>query len=375
MSFKRLLFIFLSSFLLFISCSGNPIQSNSFAQITADNENFHYIGRIERKNPQEAIFSYPGTACKFKFSGTSLKVKLADDNWGKENYVSVYIDDNPNPIVIQLKNEQQPNIYEITKGLEDKVHTALLVKRNDYIMGEFKFLGILLDANQNLLPLDSQTTRKIEIYGDSISAGSTVEYEHTGTQDPPGNNNHLDNAYLSYGAILAKDYNAELSLIAQSGIALVDGYSYWNNGIGMEAVYDKFKPLKDGLPWNFSDYQPDLIIIALGQNDSSTIDIGKDLSSKEWKNHYQQFIANLRSKYPNSYLICMFPNMYHNPEWDIYLTEAVAEYQNEYQDKKIYFLINQQVTPGHPRTSEQKLMADALENLINNNLVKDGFSW
>ncbi len=166
----------------------------------------------------------------------------------------------------------------------------------------------------------------------------------------------------------------EVHLVAQGGIPLVDGYGFWNQGTGMEAVYDKLKPLKDAATWNFANYHPDLVIIALGQNDSATI-TDSDLSSREWQNHYRQFIANLRGKHPQAYIICMFPNMYHDTKWDEYVATAVAEYQQTSGDRKVYTLINQGVTPGHPRAVEQRLMADALSNLIKRELNSDGLNW
>jgi lysophospholipase L1-like esterase len=377
MKIKKILFIFLFSLAVFIACSDRSLNSQSFQEIAADNSSFQYIGRIDRHNPQAPIFSFPATACLFNFEGTSLKLKLADDNWGESNYIGVYLDNNPEPIVIQLKSGYEPQIYDIAEGLEDQNHQALIIKRNDYMTGEFSFHGILIDNNKNLLSPPPQTNRKIEVYGDSISAGSAVEYEQTATQDPSEDTTHLSNSYLTYGAMLARDYQAQLSLVAQAGIALVDGYGFWNNGTGMETVYDKIKPLKDAPSWDFNQYIPNLVIIALGQNDgsTSTIDPNSHLTGTEWKGRYKNFVANLRSNYPNAYFICMFPNMYHDRIWDNYLNEAVAEYKNEQQDNKIYSLITEQVTPGHPRVSEQKLMADALKNLIDTTLIKDGFSW
>ena len=67
--------------------------------------------------------------------------------------------------------------------------------------------------------------------------------------------------------------------------------------------------------------------------------------------------------------------MIHDRQWDTYLTEAIAEYQAENDDEKVYSLINQQLTPGHPRVTEQKAMAKNLQNLINTTLVEDGFTW
>ncbi|MDJ0567803.1 MAG: GDSL-type esterase/lipase family protein [Pleurocapsa sp. MO_192.B19] len=343
-------------------------------KITADNAYFNYSGRIDWQNSSIPAFSYPGTAVEFKFTGTSLKIELSEDNWGGENYVDVYLDDNPNPTTIKLRQEDgQPIVYDIAAGLENKVHNAVLIKRNDYITGEFRFGGILIDGE--LLPAEPDSERKIEVYGDSITAAMAVEYEVTGVRDPQRNNNDLSNAYYSYASILARDYDAELSLVAQSGASLIDGFGYWNNGTGVEAFYDKLKPLDNAPSWDFSNYNPDLVIIALGQNDSSTINLDQDLSSEVWKDRYKQFIVNLRAKYPDSYFVGMFPNMYHDRQWDTYLTEAIAEYRQEYNDNRVFSLIQEQVTPGHPRISEQQVMADTLKEFVDGTLTENGFNW
>ncbi|MEM8832834.1 MAG: GDSL-type esterase/lipase family protein, partial [Cyanobacteria bacterium P01_G01_bin.19] len=143
----------------------------------------------------------------------------------------------------------------------------------------------------------------------------------------------------------------------------------------MEAFYNRTAPLDDAPQWDFAQYDPDLVIIALGQNDSGTIEIGREMTAEAWKNSYKQFIANLRAKRPNAYFIAMFPNMYHDRQWDEYLTEAIAEYRQEYNDNRVFSLIHQQVTPGHPRISEQQMMADTLAEFIDRTLVDSGFNW
>ena len=349
-------------------------QSTTERKIKADNNNFNYSGRVNWKNPQAPAFAYPGTAVRFKFTGTSLKVELSEDGWGDENYLDIYLDDNPKPITIQLqRNWGKSVVYNIANGLEDKVHNAVIVKRNDHIAGKFEFNGIIIDGE--LLPAEPDSNRKIEVYGDSISAGAMVEYDRPGVEDPDGDNYHLYNAYHSYAAILARNYDAELSLIAQSGASLIDGFGYWHRGTGMEAFYNKLAALDNAPLWDFSKYNPDLIIVALGQNDSATIKIDADMSAEAWKTKYKQFIAKLRSQHPNAYFIAMFPNMYHDRQWDTYLTEAIVEYRQEYSDPRVFSLIHQQVTPGHPRISEQQQMADTLEKFIDDTLTKNGFNW
>ena len=389
MKFRKILLIFISSLLFFIACSQNLISSSnksinnnsnqtlesmSLQQILPDNPNLQYIGRVDLSTPQKPVFGYPATGFQFNFTGTNLQLNLADDNWGGNNYIGVYLDNNPQPIILHLEGGTEPTNYQVAKELEDKQHSALIVKRTDYIAGSFTLNSILIDAKKNVLSSPLIPSRKLEVYGDSISTGTTVEYQVLGTQDPEGDTRHLDNSYLSFPAMLAREYDASYNLIAQGGISLVDGYGYWLDGTGMEAVYDKFNPTKDAPEWKFNN-NPELVIVALGQNDSSTINIGVDLAAEDWKSHYKQFISNLRSKYPDSYMICMFPNMYHDRIWDAYLTEAVSEYQQVTGDRQIYSLITEQVTPGHPREAEQRLMVKELKNLIDNTLAKDGLNW
>ena len=356
----------------FISLENTQAQEQ---KIIPNRRNFNYPNRVNWEDPKAPAFSFPGVATEFNFTGTSLKLELSEDNWGDRNYIDIYLDDNPKPITIKLKRNwgRESIVYDIASGLEDKPHRATIVKRNDYITGKFKLHSIIIDGE--LLPANPDSNRKIEVYGDSISAGTAVEYDGVEMQDPNGDTNHLSNSYYSYASMLARNYDAELSLVAQSGAPLIGGFGFWNQGTSMEDFYNRVAPLKNAPTWDFNNYRPDLVIIALGQNDSATVKIGKDMSAEEWKNRYKKLIASLRSQHPNAYFIGMFPNMYHDRQWNEYLTEAIAEYRQENNDERVFSLIHEQVTPGHPRISEQQLMADTLQEFIDGTLVNNGFNW
>ena len=344
-------------------------------QFAADHEYFNYDGRIDWQNPQAPALGYAGTSIELKFTGTKLQIELSEDNFGRENYIDVYLDDRPEPIKIQLrKDDGRSVVYDVAEGMENKVHNAVIYKRTDYSTGEFKFHGVTIDGE--LLPANPDSQRTIEVYGDSITSGIAVEYPIPGVPDPNiQDKTGLANAYYSYGSILAREYDAEVSLVSQAGLSLVDGYSrnrFWQD-MGGETTYDKVKPLEDADLWNFNNYSPDLVIIAYGQNDAASV--GDNMTKAEWKERYKQMIANLREKHADSYFVGMFPNMNHNRQWDSYITEAIAEYRVEYNDDRVFSLIHEQVTPGHPRISEQQTMADTLKELIDGTLTDNGFHW
>ena len=79
---------------------------------------------------------------------------------------------------------------------------------------------------------------------------------------------------------------------------------------------------------------------------------------------YKNFVANVRTKYPQASIICMLGNMditRSESPWPGYVKKAVALLH----DKKIYtYFAPYKNTPGHPKTAEQKMLADGLIQFI-----------
>ena len=98
----------------------------------------------------------------------------------------------------------------------------------------------------------------------------------------------------------ARGLDAQLHDIAQGGVALLDNTGWYHEPdyIGMEHVWNKMR--YDSLygqvtEWDFSKYTPDIVIVAIGQNDSHPDDYMKTdyegEMSKNWRTHYRQFLA------------------------------------------------------------------------------------
>ena len=120
------------------------------------------------------------------------------------------------------------------------------------------FLGLLIDRSAHMLPAPKRPSRRMECYGDSVSAGEVCEaLDCIGRADPENHEGIYSNAWYSYAFITARKLQAELHDIAQGGIALLDrtGYFHAPDYVGMESAWDKLRYCDyfgDITPWDFS---------------------------------------------------------------------------------------------------------------------------
>lgn len=335
--------------------------------ISPDNNCFEYMGRIDFENPQEPLFIWTASTVDINFTGTSCAVILNNIPFFSPTHFGALVDGVMQKFFLQ-DGEQ---LVTLAENLEDAPHTLKLVKT----MGAFNYVGfggIIIDKNAEISAPNHRYDLKLEVYGDSVSAGEVVEdifYE--GQFDPPDHHSDhkADNAYFSYPMILARRLNAELHDIAQGGIALLDGTGFFCDEklIGMEHCYDKLRytPMSKTTPWDFSLYTPDIVLIAIGQNDHQpNAEKIKTPEFREfWKSRYKAMLADLMSKYPNAKFLLMLTVMNHEPTWD----DAIAEITREVNSDRVThfkFTRTGSATYGHPRAVEQSEMAAELYHFI-----------
>ena len=233
-------------------------------------------------------------------------------------------------------------------------------------------LGYEIEDGEKLLELPKKTDKRIEVYGDSVSAGEVSEaVDFVGKEDPEHEGGY-SNSYYSYGWILARKLGAQIHDIAQGGIALMDGEGWYHEPeqIGMETVWNKVHyntRLSRMSEWDFSEYIPQVVIVAVGQNDCHPKDYMKEEychpQARKWREHYMNFLRKLRSVYSEAYIICCTTLLNHDESWD----DAIAQVVKNMDDKKItqyVFKRNGMGTPGHLRIPEAYEMAEELEEYI-----------
>ena len=342
--------------------------------IPADDKCFQYMGRIDFDDPKRPVLVWPATTIDTVFSGTSLAIALNNMNFQDVTHFAVIIDGVMKKIFFDKDESRADNLYPVAEGLPDKPHTLRILKTlasHNYL----EFIGIVVDENAEVKNPEHKYDYKLEVYGDSVSAGEVTEaIYYEGQCDPDNHQNRYDNAHFGYPMALARKLNAELHDVAQGGIALLDGTGYFcsDNLTGMVNCYDKiqYSPYAPRKQWDFSRYTPDCVIIAIGQNDANPDPekIKTPEYRRLWKDKYIEMLSDLMEKYPRAKFVLILTVLGHDRTWDDALEEITQEV-NSPRVSHYLFRRNGCGTCGHPRATEQEEMAGELYTYIKDNLM------
>ena len=348
--------------------------------ISPGHKRLQYSGRIDFTEKEAPIFIFPCSSVRVRFTGSFLKVRLRNRRQYWENYMGYIADGKEGKFFLENELVSLPGeeahvncgvLYEIPLDPDVEEHEVLLFKRQD-ACHEVTFLGFETDESGEVLEPPARPRRRIEVYGDSVSAGEVSEaVGYTGRPDPKHNGQYSNSRY-SYAWITAERLGAELHDVAQGGIALLDKTGWFNepDQIGMESVWDKvhynpaFGPTSE---WRFEEYTPQVVIAAIGQNDSHPEDYMKEdydgVRAAAWRDAYGVFLRKIREKYPQSRIVCITTLLEHDPAWDRSI-DAVCEGMHDEKIRHFMFRRNGRGTPGHLRISEAEEMAEELSAYI-----------
>ena len=250
------------------------------------------IGRFYEKGAGVYQFEWSGSTISAGFIGTGIAIKLrmtlpSPDIHGGLDYLNVSIDGGA-PTVLKV-NEHTVR-YPLASGLPDGYHTVRVTKRTEAQFGsQLQFEGFDYGGGKPA-PAPARKTRRIEVYGDSISAG----YGNEGTA--PGFRLEEENASLTYGMLAADALNAECTVIALSGHGCFVSLS----GSKTEVVPKYFNQIlyKNRRTYAFPSPDPDAVIVHLGTNDYAMNVLDADFYTA-----YQTFVRRIRREYPKAYIV------------------------------------------------------------------------
>ncbi|HPG38190.1 MAG TPA: SGNH/GDSL hydrolase family protein [bacterium] len=344
-------------FITFLCLLANIQTVTASVFISPNDPNIQYAGRTDFTDPQAPILYWSGAYITASFTGSSLQVQFDDTG---DNYYNVIIDGlDANPLIIDC--EKGLHTYTAVSGLPDAVHTIRLFRRTESFSGPTIFKGFILDDGKQLAAPPARPKHKIEFFGDSITCGMGNEVPDKDEDE----NNAKRNNYLAYGAITARNLDAEYVCIAKSGIGIVTSWF----PLVMPEFYNRLNPEDSTSRWNFSTWTPEVVVINLFQNDSWLVGkLNPVPTPVQISAAYYDFVKTIRGKYPQAVIFCALGSMdatRKGSPWPGYIQTAVEQFKKDHNDAKIHtHFFAYDGTGKHPRVRHHQAMAKELTELI-----------
>lgn len=323
---------------------------------------FNFTGRIDFSDTDKPLLVWPGSYVAFSFDGIELSLKVENRRHWNSKSLGFVCDGKES--LIELEDGEQT--VTLAENLKPGRHNCYIYKSMSG--GYLSLLGIDPGAGRLLDPIP-KPKKRIEFYGDSVTAGEVVDADgYEGMPDPESNNGQWDNSWHSYAMRIGRMLPAEVYNTSQGGIALLDGTGYFEmpNTRGLESCYDKLRYRSDEeiTKWDFSRFRPHVIVFAVGQNDSHPNPdciYDRVFYRAKWEERYIDIINRTRRYSPNAAVILALTVLNHDPAWD----EAIEEIKDKLggEKNKVYHFVYTRcgrLTPGHPRNKEQIEMANEL---------------
>ena len=255
------------------------------------------------------------SAVEFSFVGTKGSVVVHGDqncfeSWAENSLARIGIFVNGEMVVDELVDNYEKEYTFLDTDAETKAEVKI-VKLSDPAQSVVGINKINVTSKGNITPLEEKSL-KIEFIGDSITCG-------IGVDDP-----HVDGVYCTascnasktFAYKVASMFDADYSFFAYSGFGCLSGYRgtdtidskntippiYPTYGMSSGKIAGELKP--SDIEYDFSSWQPDLVVINLGTNDNNYTKSNQDRKA-EFSQAYYEFIKTVKSKYPNAKVLCV----------------------------------------------------------------------
>lgn len=271
-----------------------------------------YVGRTDTSDKAGPRLAWPGTRIIVRFRGPAMNVKVSEQN----------VDDGPSRYDVTidgvLKNEplvphDGDGEYVLASALAaDKPHVLELYRRTEAMVGITQILGFEFPGGGELLAPPPWPNRRIEFLGDSESTGYGVECASPSETFTGATQNERK----AFPALAAKRLEAESHNVAYSGKGITRN-EVPNTTLFGELYMQSIPDVSEASAWDFS-WKPDVVWITLGANDWGPGGSGNEPAPDPafFKAKYRAFVELVRSKNPNSQIVCSVQGML-NDDWPV----------------------------------------------------------
>ena len=350
-------------------------------KIDLTSKNVKYLGRT-RLFGDTLFLSLSGSGIEFEYTGKGPDITFigggaseVPDNEGNYARVAIYVDGIRQQ---DFQIDKKVISVHIAVNSGEKKSIIRIIKLSECAMSLVGIKPFEIADGETVKPTP-QKDIKIEFIGDSITCGYGID-----DPDPMHNfKTSTEDVTKAFAYKSASSVNADYSMFSISGYGIISGYTdnpdirhddqliptfYESMGLS----YDRLEgiPSSSDIPWDFSQFVPDIAVLNLGTNDDSYCQDDKN-KQDEFASLYVQFLKTIRNHYKNAYIVCAFGLMGDR----LYPTvcKAVETFKAETGDSRIttVHLPEQDASVGyganyHPLESEHQKAADTLIPVLKN---------
>ena len=292
---------------------GNKGSSENMKNNVLCEENVKLLGRTYMID-DTLWLSLSGSGVDFSYTGKKLSMTVVGDgastiSGNDTNYarLAVYVDGER--VIDDMINSPEKS-YTIFESDKEKTVSVQIIKLSETAMSTLGIKPLELGEGGKLSPAPEKT-HKIEFIGDSITCGYGVDDE-----DPNHNfSTATEDVTKAYAYKTAQKLNADYSMFSTSGYGIISGYTsndekvtqqtipqyYESMGFSWNSFNNTLRP--QDAEWDFSKYQPDLVVINLGTNDDSYCKSNGE-RQEEYSSAYVEFLKKVRKNNPTAHIIC-----------------------------------------------------------------------
>lgn len=284
-------------------------------QISITEENVKLIGRsLQVEDIRWVALSGAGVA--FQFQGKRLTITIHGSNNAvmMDNdicYARFGIVVNGERVIDDIMDTDQKT-YQVMDAQEVQSAEIQIIKLSESAMSAIGIAPLECDKAAVISPVADKVHR-IEFIGDSITCGygtDDLDLTHTFSTQ-------TEDVTKAYAYKTAQLLNADYSMFSCSGYGIISGYTSDPQVRGAEELippyYEKQCFSRDDfgsagrpekIPWDFSKYQPQVIVINLGTNDDSFCQ-DSEWKREEYRQKYAEFLKLVRRHNEKAEIFCV----------------------------------------------------------------------
>jgi hypothetical protein len=343
--------------LLVVALTGS-LAAAAAATITAADPRVRVEGRSVPTARQGVKLGYPGVALHLTLRGTSLSCHT--ETTSEEVDFDVMLDGALHRRLRLPRGEAEIVLFE---GQANAEHHIELVHCTETSNGVCEF--ITLTGTGEFMAAPGAARHQLLFIGDSFTAGAATECRPGLPINP--SKARRQNARLSYGWLLSRRLQADVSIVAYAGRGLQRDWQGLSTVRCAPEFYEYTLADDDSTPWDHAAAVPDVITVCLGNDFDAGIP-----DEVAYVRGYAEFVRKLRRDAPHSLIVLLMSPVVRNqpdgaPRRDV-LRANLDQVVRRVGDPRV-IVADVGTFPGvpgdwHPDGTAHESVADQLEPLF-----------